>query len=110
MTAAIYFAFGSMAFAQVADPAPVQAPEREKSEAPTLETVTVTAQKRTENLQKVPISIQAIGAEQLEQQQVADFDDFAQLIPSLSYQTVGGGVFSGPGFVQVYMRGVASGG
>lgn len=110
LTAAIYFAFGSMAFAQVVDPAPDQAPERDNSAAPTLETVTVTAQKRTENLQKVPISIQAIGAEQLEQQQVADFDDFAQLIPSLSYQTVGGGVFSGPGFVQVYMRGVASGG
>lgn len=110
LTAAIYFAFGSMAFAQVAGPAPDQAPERDSSAAPTLETVTVTAQKRTENLQKVPISIQAIGAEQLEQQQVADFDDFAQLIPSLSYQTQGGGVFSGPGFVQVYMRGVASGG
>lgn len=78
--------------------------------ARTLDTVTVTAQKRSENLQDVPISIQAIGNEKLEQQQVSDFDDYAKLIPSLSYGTAGGGVFSGPGFVQVYMRGVASGG
>src|SRR5688500_8033888 len=77
---------------------------------PTLDTVVVTAQKRTEDLQKVPISIQAIGNEQLEQQNVSDFDDYAKLIPSLSFQSIGGGVFSGPGFVQAYMRGVSSGG
>jgi outer membrane receptor protein involved in Fe transport len=76
----------------------------------TLGTVTVTAQKREENLQKVPISIQAVGEAALEQHDVADFDDYAKLIPSVSYGTAGGGVFSGPGFMQVYMRGVASGG
>jgi len=108
LAAAIYLAFGSMAFAQDAKPADA-APAQEKA-PPTLETVTVTAQKREENLQKVPISIQAIGQAQLEQQNVADFDDYAKLIPSLSYGTAGGGVFSGPGFLQVYMRGVASGG
>ena len=86
------------------------APATPETRARTLDTVTVTAQKRVENLQKVPISIQAIGNAQLEQQQVADFDDYAKMIPSLSYGTAGGGVFSGPGFVQVYMRGVASGG
>lgn len=105
LAAAIYLAFGSMAFAQQAG---TQAPADQEADAPTLDTVVVTAQKREENLQKVPISIQAIGTEQLEQQQVADFDDYAKLIPSLSYGTSGGGVFSGPGFVQVYMRGVAS--
>ncbi len=76
----------------------------------TLGKVTVTAQKREENLQEVPISIQALGEQTLEQHDVADFDDFAKLVPSLSYGTAGGGVFSGPGFLQVYMRGVASGG
>ena len=75
-----------------------------------LSTITVTSQKRTENLQKVPISIQVLGEEKLKQQDVADFDDYAKLIPSLSYSAIGGGVFSGPGFAQVYMRGVASGG
>lgn len=104
LTAAIYVAFGSMAVAGAA------AAQQTEEGSPSLETITVTAQKRSENLQNVPISIQAIGTEQLEQQQVADFDDYAKLIPSLSYGTAGGGVFSGPGFVQVYMRGVASGG
>ncbi len=98
-------AFAPMAWAQSTDPAPAQ-----DKEARTLDTVTVTAQKREENLQKVPISLQVLGNRQLEQQNVSDFDDYAKLIPSLSYGTAGGGVFSGPGFVQVYMRGVASGG
>ncbi|HVR82231.1 MAG TPA: TonB-dependent receptor [Luteimonas sp.] len=119
LAAAIYLAFGSMAWAQSAglDPQPattesqvVTTGQAAKDEPLTLGTVTVTAQKRTENLQKVPISIQVLGEEKLKQQNVADFDDYAKLIPSLSYGTAGGGVFSGPGFVQVYMRGVSSGG
>ncbi len=91
--------------------APAQAAaDAPQKEAKTLGAVIVTAQKREENLQAVPISLQAIGEAQLEQHDVADFDDYAKLIPSLSYGTAGGGVFSGPGFLQVYMRGVASGG
>ncbi|WP_374608302.1 TonB-dependent receptor [Thermomonas sp.] len=86
------------------------AQDGEKKDARTLDTITVTAQKREENLQKVPISLQVLGNTQLEQQNISDFDDYAKLIPSLTYGTAGGGVFSGPGFVQVYMRGVASGG
>ncbi len=96
--------FAPVAWAQSADATPAQ-----DKETRTLGTVTVTAQKREENLQKVPISLQVLGNRQLEQQNVSDFDDYAKLIPSLSYGTAGGGVFSGPGFVQVYMRGVASG-
>ncbi len=69
----------------------------------TLESVTVTAQKRTENLQEVPISIQVLGTERLRDLQVADFDDFARFLPSVSVES------GGPGFGQVYMRGVASG-
>lgn len=106
LSVAVCLAMGQAAFAQEAE----QPAAPQDQEARTLETVVVTAQKRAENLQKVPISIQAIGTEQLEQQFVADFDDYAKMIPSLSYGTAGGGVFSGPGFVQVYMRGVASGG
>jgi outer membrane receptor protein involved in Fe transport len=86
------------------------AQDADKKDARTLDTITVTAQKREENLQKVPISLQVLGNTQLEQQNVSDFDDYAKLIPSLTYGTAGGGVFSGPGFVQVYMRGIASGG
>jgi iron complex outermembrane receptor protein len=70
-----------------------------------LEEVVVTAQKRVENLQDVPISIQAIGTEKLEQMNVANFNDYAKLVPSLSFQEAGG-----PSFEHSYMRGVVSGG
>ena len=69
-----------------------------------LENIVVTAQKRTENIQDVPVSIQAIGTERLEELHVTNFEDYVQFLPSVTFQTIG------PGFAQVYMRGVASGG
>lgn len=68
-----------------------------------LEEVIVTAQKREESLQSVPISIQAFGTQKLEELRVSDFDDYAKYLPSLSYTT------GGPGFARVYFRGVAAG-
>jgi iron complex outermembrane receptor protein len=68
-----------------------------------LEEVVVTAQKREENLQKVPLSITALGTERLENLQIEEFRDFARFLPSVSFQTLG------PGTTTVYMRGVASG-
>src|SRR5688500_9509179 len=76
----------------------------QQSNSAILENIIVTAQKRSEDIQDVPVSIQAIGTERLEQLHVTDFDDYVKFLPSISYQT------SGPGFAQVYMRGVASGG
>ena len=70
----------------------------------TLEEVVVTAQKRTENLQDVPISIQALSTEKLEELHITDFDDYAKYLPSVSFQT------AGPGFEHTYIRGVVSGG
>ncbi len=70
----------------------------------TLEEVVVTAQKRTEDLQKVPISLTVLSGKDLEEHQVTDFDDFAKLLPSVSYQSLG------PGQSQIYFRGIASGG
>jgi outer membrane receptor protein involved in Fe transport len=111
MAAAIYLAFQSMAFAQSDPNAQAQTtPPATQERQAQLDTVTVTALKREEDLQKVPISIQAIGEQDLERHDVASFQDYAKLIPSVSFGTAGGGVFSGPGFLQVYMRGVASGG
>ena len=50
--------------------------------------IIVTAQKRSENLQDVPISIQALGTEQLEELNVANFHDYTRLLPSISFQTL----------------------
>jgi iron complex outermembrane recepter protein len=69
-----------------------------------LEEIVVTAQKREESLQNVPISITAFGTEKLEELNVTSFADYAKLIPSLSFVT------TGPGTAKVYFRGVASGG
>ena len=75
----------------------------EATDTTTLEEVVVTAQKRTEDMQKVPISLTVLTGKELEEHQVTDFDDFAKLLPSVSYQTLG------PGQSQIYFRGIASG-
>jgi iron complex outermembrane receptor protein len=68
----------------------------------TLEEVVVTAQKRSEDLQKVPISLQVLGGEKLEQLQVNNFDDYAKLLPSVSYRS------DGPGQTSLFFRGISS--
>ena len=74
-------------------------------ETPVLEEITVTAQKRSENLQDVPVSIQAFSTARLEELGIGDFDDYAKYLPSVSFQKVGS-----PSFEHTYMRGVSSGG
>src|SRR4051812_10224550 len=85
--------------AQPAPAAPAAAPADDNGDV-----IIVTAQKRSENLQNVPISIQALGTQQLQDLNVANFQDYTRLLPSISYQTFQ------PGTTNVYIRGVASGG
>ncbi|MEH3036348.1 MAG: TonB-dependent receptor [Sphingomonas adhaesiva] len=66
--------------------------------------IIVTAQKRDENIQNVPISIQAIGTRRLDQLNISNFNQYTQLLPSVAFQS------TQPGVTTVYMRGVASGG
>lgn len=65
--------------------------------------IVVTASKRQENLQDVPMAISAIGNERLNELQVKEFQDVVKFLPSVTIQTLA------PGFSQVYFRGVASG-
>jgi iron complex outermembrane recepter protein len=75
-----------------------------------IETVVVTAQKRSEDIQKVPLSIQVFSTKRLEQLHVQSFEDYALYLPSVSFAAnAAGGGLSGPGSMNVYMRGVASG-
>lgn len=94
LAVAIYLAFGSAAFAQ--------APKPERTA--TLDAITVTSQKRSENLQDVPISLQVLDAQKLDELNITNFEDYVKYLPSVSYET------GGPGFAKIYMRGVASGG
>ncbi len=72
-------------------------------QAGALEEIIVTAQKREESLQNVPLSIQALGGEQLEELQITNFTDYVRFLPSVSFTS------TGPGFGLAYFRGVASG-
>src|SRR3712207_4221333 len=53
--------------------------------------IVVTATKRAENLQDVPIAITAITTKTLDDLQVDEFADYARLVPSLSYKGGGAG-------------------
>ena len=66
--------------------------------------IIITATKREENLQDVPVSVQAIGTRRLDQLNISNFEDYTKQLPSVSFQT------SAPGSTVVYMRGVATGG
>lgn len=69
-----------------------------------LEEVIVTAQKREQNLQEIAMSVQVLGAQQLEELNISNFSDYVQYMPSVSFQAFG------PGQTQIYMRGVSDGG
>ncbi|WP_235538531.1 TonB-dependent receptor [Sphingomonas sp. Root710] len=66
--------------------------------------IIVTATKRNESIQKVPISLQALGTETLAQHQVSNLDDYVKLLPSVSFQTYG------PSQSDISIRGVSTGG
>ena len=83
--------------------APVVQAQQVEEPSGGLEEVTVTALKTRQNLQDVPVSIQAIGTERLEELNVSSFDDYVKYLPSVSYQS------AGPGFARVFMRGAAAG-
>lgn len=65
--------------------------------------IIVTAQRRSESLQKVPISLQALGEATLENRNVASFDDYAKMLPSVGFQSFG------PGASALSFRGINSG-
>src|SRR5579859_7054529 len=52
-----------------------------------LQEVVVTAQKRTQNVQDVPLSVQVIGADQLQAAGIVNFEDFNRVAPSLLVRT-----------------------
>jgi len=57
--------------------------------APALEEVVVTAQKRAQSLQDVPLSITAFTAETIDRAGITDFSDYAIRTPNLGFQEQG---------------------
>jgi outer membrane receptor protein involved in Fe transport len=66
---------------------PAAAADSAADEGGTLEAVTVTAQRRSESIQDVPISVTAISGDTLEKFGDLDFNDYAHTIPNLSFGT-----------------------
>jgi hypothetical protein len=57
-----------------------------------LEEIIVTAQKRSESLQEVPLSITALSSDVLEQRSVQSFADYGNRIPNLGFANTGDGI------------------
>jgi iron complex outermembrane recepter protein len=74
-----------------------------------LQEVVVTAQKRAENLQDVPVSIQALSTEKLEQLSITDIDDYVKYLSGVTTVKGLGQGGTGIGTTHMYMRGVVSG-
>ena len=68
-----------------------------------LQVITVTAQRRTQSMQDVPISMQAFTSQTLKQLNIATFDDYVKYLPNVSTQN------NGPGQNEVFMRGLSAG-
>lgn len=98
---ALSVAFGS-ASAQQISPSPT-APNSGEAETQILNTIVVTAQKRPQPAQDVPISITVLGQGDLEKARGATLEDIQQLVPSFSMENQAG-------FNVLTIRGVGGGG
>ncbi len=68
-----------------------------------LEEVVVTAQRRVQSIQDVPITIQALTGDSLAQMSITTFDDVIKLLPNVTFSA------NGPGQGNIYMRGLSVG-
>ena len=67
-----------------------------------LDEIVVTAQKRAEDIQDVPLSVTAIGEETMKERNIGDLNTLSTYAPNLS-------VSASPTFNFIYMRGLGSG-
>jgi iron complex outermembrane recepter protein len=79
------------------------APAADTNESEAIQEITVTAQRRTESIQDVPVTIQALTGEQLGQLNVTTFDDVLKYLPNVTFSS------NGPGQGNIYMRGLSAG-
>jgi outer membrane receptor protein involved in Fe transport len=65
--------------------------------------IIVTATRRSESIQKVPLTIQAFSGDTLKQLNVANFDDLVKFTPNVTFGN------NGPGAGAIFMRGLSTG-
>jgi outer membrane receptor protein involved in Fe transport len=94
----------SLALASMGSLALSSAAMAQDEETLALEEVVVTAQKREQSLEEIPMSITVLGGTLLERQQAFDFADMATLIPGFSITG------NTPGVTRITLRGTNTGG
>jgi iron complex outermembrane receptor protein len=67
-----------------------------------IETIEVTATKRTESIQEVPVTVSALSGDALENLGVDNFQDYVEFLPNVVFQG------TGPGQNEIYIRGAAT--
>src|SRR6056297_1024672 len=78
----------------------VQAQEAPNERA--IEEIVVTATKRQESMQDVPVAVAALQGDSLEELRIDSFDDYALYLPNVTSQG------TGPGQQEIYIRGAAT--
>lgn len=74
-------------------------------DASVLEAITVTAERRSESIQEVPLSVTAISGATLAAFDQVNFDDYAHMVPNLSFGT--GNTFGITNGREITIRGIA---
>lgn len=67
-----------------------------------IETIEVTATKRAESIQDVPVSVTALNGDALEKLGISNFNDYVEFLPNVTFQG------TGPGQNEIYIRGAAT--
>jgi outer membrane receptor protein involved in Fe transport len=97
-TALVALMLGTTAWADDEQPAP--SPPTPSGQ---IESITVTAQKRTEDLKDVPISVSVLGGAELADHHIEDYEDISRAAPGISFVSHGG-----TGQDNIEIRGVSS--
>ena len=71
-----------------------------------IEEIIVTSQRRSQNMQSVPISIDVVSQQTIRELNIQNFYDYAQMVPTISTTP---GMNEGSSFAGISMRGVNSG-
>ncbi len=77
-----------------------EAPAAPKKRA--IEEIVVTATKRQESMQDVPVAVSALQGDNLEELRISSFQDYALYLPNVTSQG------TGPGQQEIYIRGAAT--
>lgn len=92
--------------ANAQQPAADPATQQKAARADQIETIVVTATKRSEDVTKVPVSVTVITGDAIEEQHIINLPDLTRSVPNLSFS--GGAQGGGSGLSNIELRGISS--